>query len=353
MKCLVPYVEELTPTTAGILRIAQTLGADCVPLRLPRGSANPVGDLDSVATKEAACIAICPEVMRAWLEEDEIPSSLACCLVTRYKFLLVYELNTDPISANVLRALSQGALHCVRRVENTSAGYRVASEELCGAYSGLSFGPANPTDRVLGATSGQKSFDCLVSIGRDPLFARGKLGSTEIFFLASTGANDIERDVAGHKTVEYFSQLLPVAMFLRHAFQDKCWRPSCVPHATLTVDDPPLWKSYGFVDYDRLLALMDEFHFHTSIAFIPYYHRASSPVTIRLFRQRPDRFSICFHGNDHTGGEFATSNIQRLDYLLRTAQARMRAHQNLTGIPCDNVMVFPYCRFSQNALPGN
>jgi hypothetical protein len=350
MKCFVPFVKELSLASVRFLRIAQSLGADCVPVRLPRGSANPVGDLESAVTEKAACVVICPAVMRAWLETDQIPISLATYLVKRFKFLLVHELDTDPISTNVLRALSEEALYCVRRQENTIGDYQVASEELCGAFSGLNFGPANPADRILGVKSDQKCFDPIVSIGGEPLFGRIRMSSAEMFFLASTGATDLESDVSGRPLAEYFSQLLPVAMFLRHAFQAECWRPAGVPHATLTVDDPPLWERYGFVNYERLLALMDEFSFHTTIAFIPYYWHKSSPATIRLFRQRPDRLSICFHGNDHTGGEFATQNVRRLDYMLRTAQTRMQSHQDLTGISCDNVMVFPHCRFSRNAI---
>jgi hypothetical protein len=350
MRCFLPFVEELSPAGERVLRIAQVLGADCLPVRLPRGSANPVGDLENAIPEIGACIAICPAVIRAWLGSDQFPSSLASCLVTRFQFLLVHELDTNPISANVLRALSQEALTYVRHVENPSTGYQVTSEELCGAFSGLVFGPANPADRVLGAKSGQKSIDPIISIGGEPLFARLRLGATEIFFTAGAATVGPDSDVAERKVAEYFSELLPVAMFLRYAFKNECWHPQSVPHATLIVDDPPLWKKYGFLNYERLLSLMDEFNFHTTIAFIPYYWQESSPETIRLFRARPDRFSICFHGNNHTRSEFAIQDSRRLNGLLRTAQARMQWHEDLTEIPCDKVMVFPQCRFSRNAL---
>lgn len=161
---------------------------------------------------------------------------------------------------------------------------------------------------------------------------------------------DVESDVSQRRIPEYFSCLLPPAMFFRHVFQDQCWRPGNVPHATLVIDDPPLWRSYGFLNYERLLALMEQFQFHTTIAFIPYYWQKGSLATIRLFRERPDRLSICFHGNDHTHEEFATTNVQLLDRLLLTAQARMESHEKLTGIPCDKVMVLPQGCFSHSAI---
>lgn len=350
MRCFLPFVDELSPAAARLLRIAQSIGADCVPVRLPKGSGDPVGDLENAVSEKSACIAICPAVVRAWLGTDRFPASLASCLLTRFRFLLVHELDTDPGSANVLRELSQGAFSGVCSVDNAASNYQVAAEELCGAFSGLNFGPVNAADRVLGAKPGGSPFDPIVSIGAEPMFARIRVGPAEVFFSAGAAEIDLEGDVTESKLAEYFSGLLPAAMFLRHAFQHECWRPATPPHACLTVDDPPLWKAYGFVDYEQLLSLMDEFRFHTTIAFIPYYWRKSSPAIVRLFRQRPDRLSICFHGNDHTREEFVTQDSRRLNYLLSTARARMRSHERLTGMSCDNVMVFPHCHFSRNAL---
>ena len=350
MRCFVPFVRELNQASTRVLHIAQLLGADCVPVNLPAGSANPVRDLEDAIGEIGACIAICPAVVRAWLGTEQVPSSLASCLLTRFQFLLVHELDTDPMSANLLRALTQDVAYGVRRIDKPNTGYQVASRELCGAFAGLSFGSANPADRVMEVKSGRKSIEAIISIGNEPLFARFRRGPTEIFLLAGVGRVGGNSDIAERKVAEYFSELLPPAMFFRYVFQEKSWRPLSPPHATLVVDDPPLWKEYGFLNYERLLSLMDQFDFHTTIAFIPYYWQKGSPETIRLFRTRPDRFSICYHGNNHTGGEFATRDSRRLGGLLWEAEARMRQHEDLTGIPCSKVMVFPQCRFSRNAV---
>jgi len=111
-----------------------------------------------------------------------------------------------------------------------------------------------------------------------------------------------------------------------------------------------LRKDYGFLNYERVLALMDEYNFHTSIAFIPHNCRRNSSDITRMFRERPDRFSICFHGNDHTEAEFASKDSGLLNGMLTVAQERMAVHQKKAGIQCDDVMVFPQGNFSRYAM---
>ncbi len=350
MRCFLPFVDELSVAGVRLSKMAHLLGADCVPVPLPRASANPPGDLEKLVTEEAACIAICPEVVRAWLGTDGLRTNLASHLATQFQFVLVHELDVDAGSTNLVRVLSEEAAVCVRTIEDPHCGYQVADEELCGPFSDLKFGPAKKDNRVLELKPGQRSVHSIISIGGRPLFSKMSREGTEVFFLAGVAGEDIEGDFAGRKVPEYFADLLPLAMFLRHAFGDDCWRPANPPTATLIVDDPPLWKKYGFLSYEQLLALMDQFNFHATIAFIPYYWKDSSPLTVRLFRRRPDRFSVCFHGNDHTAGEFASRDPVQLNGLLATARARIESFTAMTGIPCDDVMVFPQGAFSRNAV---
>src|SRR5271168_462583 len=138
-------------------------------------------------------------------------------------------------------------------------------------------------------------------------------------------------------------------MFIRYAFREQCWQPN-QQHATLVIDAPLLRKDYGFLNYERVLALMDECNFHTSIAFIPHNCRRNSSGITRMFRERPDRFSICFHGNDHTDAEFASKDSSLLNAMLTVAEERMEVHQKKTNIQCDHVMVFPQGNFSRDAM---
>ena len=122
------------------------------------------------------------------------------------------------------------------------------------------------------------------------------------------------------------------------------------PNGTLIIDDPLLRKNYGFLNYEHLLRLMDQHNFHTCVAFIPHNYLRNSPDITQIFRERSDRFSICFHGNDHTNAEFATKDACLLNSILTVAEERMEVHQKKTGIQCDRVMVFPQGRFSLNAM---
>ena len=69
-----------------------------------------------------------------------------------------------------------------------------------------------------------------------------------------------------------------------------------------------------------------------------------------MFRERSDRFSLCVHGCDHTEGEFASTERRRLDTQLHLATQRMSTHKQNTGLPYDEVMVFPQGKFSSTAV---
>ena len=90
--------------------------------------------------------------------------------------------------------------------------------------------------------------------------------------------------------------------------------------------------------------------FTTTIAFIPWNYRRTSDSVARVFRERSDRFSICLHGCDHTEGEFASTEVRRLNTQLHLATQRMRAHEQSTGLPYAEVMVFPQGKFSAASL---
>ena len=59
---------------------------------------------------------------------------------------------------------------------------------------------------------------------------------------------------------------------------------------------------------------------------------------------------MCFHGNDHTGGEFAATDSVLIDSMLQIAEERMQVHTQSSGINCDRVMVFPQGSFSIEAM---
>ncbi len=121
-------------------------------------------------------------------------------------------------------------------------------------------------------------------------------------------------------------------------------------YANIIIDDPLLKENYGFLNYQILLDLMDKHNFFTTIAFIPWNYKRTDKKIAALFRERPDRFSLCVHGCDHTKGEFGVSDIEHLDSKVKLATARMIEHEKITGISFDRVMVFPQGIFSNEAL---
>jgi hypothetical protein len=123
-----------------------------------------------------------------------------------------------------------------------------------------------------------------------------------------------------------------------------------VIYANIIIDDPLLREDYGFLNYRKLLNLMDKHNFFSTIAFIPWNYKRTDKKIAALFKERPDRFSLCVHGCDHTKGEFGVTDINSLDCKIKLATARMVKHEEITGIPFDRIMVFPQGIFSEEAL---
>jgi hypothetical protein len=142
---------------------------------------------------------------------------------------------------------------------------------------------------------------------------------------------------------------VPVVLFVRWAFQGHIW--NAPEHsASLIVDDPVLKPRYGFLDFRQVLELMQQHHFSTTIAFIPWNRKRTHKKTASLFLNHPDRYSLVCHGTDHTAGEFGSDSVEMLDRKTREAIARMVEHERLTGIASKPVMVFPQGAFSPEAL---
>lgn len=120
--------------------------------------------------------------------------------------------------------------------------------------------------------------------------------------------------------------------------------------ACLIIDDPLLTPSYGYLNYEKLLAEMKEHRFFTEIAFIPMNFKRSDPDIVRLIADNPEYFALCVHGCNHSGSEFCKGSLETLQALATTALWRMERHRELTGLAYDPVMVFPRGQFSKEAL---
>ena len=111
-----------------------------------------------------------------------------------------------------------------------------------------------------------------------------------------------------------------------------------------------LTESYGFLNYRRLLGAVGDQPFSASIAYIPLNYRRGQASVVDLFRSRPAQLSLCVHGCDHTGGEFATTDMPALNGMARLADDRMKLQEKATGLGYEKVMVFPQGRFSVGSL---
>jgi hypothetical protein len=144
-------------------------------------------------------------------------------------------------------------------------------------------------------------------------------------------------------------------LYLKWSFREICWTTR-ETNACLIVDDPLLTPRYGFLDFRELIALMNQHTFATTIAFIPWNWRRTNRAVVAAFHENSERLSLCVHGCDHSGGEFATRSTGLLDRKLKTAKHRMNSLLAKTGLPHDQVMVFPQGAFSPEvglALKGN
>lgn len=133
---------------------------------------------------------------------------------------------------------------------------------------------------------------------------------------------------------------------------ERTWHPPGY-YANLTIDDPWLKEPYGHISYKGLLNEMEKANFHTTIAFIPWNYDRSENRAAALFREHPDRFSVCVHGNNHDHYEFYKYETNLRDSWpakplcdqekdIIQAVARMEKFSELTGVDYDRVMVFPH-----------
>ena len=352
MKLIVPYIEELQPVDLRLLRLAEFLGIDCEALPLAKSVGRYAEQLETVALAQRSCIAVNPSVMKEWTGGDTLPPALVSCLLTKFSRVIVHGVRENACDSHTVAALSHGRLQSVRAVGGTNSAYEIAknSTDVCGPFASLSFGPVNPAnDRVFVHSPGEPGIRSLISIGDSSFMAVVEENGSEIFFLGSEDVAALDAEAGDAPATEFFSRLVPHAMALRHIFGDECWQPghSC---ASVIIDDPLLRRNYGFLNFETLLALMKQHNFHTTMAFIPHNFRRSSAQVTRMFRDNRDCFSLCYHGNDHTGAEFSSADKTFLNSSLHIAESRMKIHHELTGLACDKVMVFPQGKFSVEAM---
>jgi hypothetical protein len=232
---------------------------------------------------------------------------------------------------------------------SVSASHR----QITGPFSGLESTPIQPhVDFTLVLEASNRIVDSLISIEGKGLLTRISGGPTELFLISSSRVLDINLpssvniDVRGD-----FSSLVPILLFLRYACADSGWQPTA-NFANLIVDDALLQPRYGFLKLRELARAVQDLGAAATVAFIPWNYRRSDRDILSLFARGFPALAICAHGCSHTGAEFGIPDASHLAQLSVLARSRMEAHQQITGLGFERVMVFPQGVFSKEALKG-
>ena len=282
------------------------------------------------------------------LENVQGPAALPAW-VTNASTVYVYGFQCDEQSKKLLRLLTGdpqanvGPSHTPATVMTVTGDY----PEMCGPMSGMQV----PVTRqgagcVCGVGPGVETFQSIVRSDEDEVFFRVTCAGVRFYLDAGAGTLDIGALSPDYFDVKrFFAEAVPPVFYLKWAFRD----PTSSRHETnacLIVDDPPLKRRYGFLDFREALDLMDRHNFTTTIAFIPWNWCRTNPRTLNLFKSRPERLSLVVHGCDHTSGEFAERSPSLLDRKIRTSIQRMDGFRRRTSVEADRVMVFPQGQFS-------
>jgi hypothetical protein len=298
------------------------------------------------------CILASVTTIERWRHNFPDRGAALAALREKASSLFVYGFAPGEYSASVAAQLSDGAITDVRPLAGAGLSYHVSSclPDVTREFSGLSFGCAsNATDFAFTRTENRSGAVTLVSIGDMPFWIAIKQKFCTIFLLACSAIADVQELVTSIDPSNYFSRLLPAAMFIRWVFKGRCWH-AAQSFGNLIIDDPPLKRSYGFLNYWNLLSQMDRCQFASTIAFIPWNYRRTDNRVAQLFRERPDRLSLCVHGCDHTAAEFSSTDLAILNSKVQLASARMNRLQRWNSLSYSKTMVFPQGRFSIDAL---
>jgi hypothetical protein len=332
-------------------KIAAFLGADvrCVSI-----TPTNLGDEQSIARQVPRCRCLVTDAESLARVAEAMPSGVSGLrsLISPAEHVCIFGWQPTERHAAILQALSSGGLVGVQPQRDMHAAFEVAEghRRWSGQFSGLSVRAGEARrENVFVEGSGETGPSVMIRLGCEPFFVRTELGGTQVYFLASSELADLDQKVRrGTRPLEWFSRLVPLMMFLRGALAEGVWHNDR-PQACFIIDDPLLQHRYGHFEFRRLMEAMRRQEFALCIAFIPWNYRRSRKEVAELLKSCGMPY-LCVHGCDHTGGEFSTRDVESLRGKAQLALERMRSHSRSSGVPFDEVMVFPQGSFSVEAL---
>ena len=266
----------------------------------------------------------------------------------------VYAGGDSGILWKLVRRLTEDGGAVVRNINLNTSDCTVSNQldDVCGVMSGVRATATTinrDADMVLNTSKG--SAVSIISVDHGAAFLRIEYNGVAVFLSTCKKIINIDAELTSQNfdIREHFLNAVPLVLYIKWAFRNACWNAP-ETNACLVIDDPVLKPTHGFVNFQELLSLMKRHKFSTSIAFIPWNWRRSTPQVVRLFKENPENYSISVHGCDHTRAEFGGPDRWRLYWKTRQALDRMNRHQSITGISHDRVMVFPQGIFSEAAM---
>lgn len=299
-----------------------------------------------------AALVVSVETLSQMAEAMDAEVSWLPFLMDLAPHVFVYGFDSSDRHAAILRTLTSDGLVGMDPLPNEPA-FAVAGgqRESCGQFSGLTFQGVDTTSDASfreGTLAGGHAV--LIRAAGRPFLVRIGGDTSNVYLTAGRELADLDEPVPHEaKLLPWFSRLIPLMIFLRSALGDRLWHSDC-PQACFIIDDPLLKRRYGFLEYAKLLEAMKQQRFSASIAFIPWNYRRSRRQIADLFSRTPTSLSLCIHGCDHTWAEFADASFDLLCGKAQRALERMKSHLRLSGVPFDEVMVFPQGLFSGQAL---
>ena len=333
------------------LKIAAFFGADarCVSI-----APTDLGDAHSIARQVPRCRCLITDAESLAKAADAMQHGVSGLrsLISSAEHVCIFGWQPTERHATILQDLSSGGLVGVQPQRDIQAAFHVAEghRKWSGQFSGLSVRAADASkENVFIEGGGETEQGVMIRLGREPFFVRTECGGSQVYFLASAELADLDQKVPrGIRPLAWFSSLVPLLMFLRGTLADGVWHNDR-PQACFIIDDPLLKHRYGHFELGPLMEAMRRQEFAICIAFIPWNYRRSRKEAAELLKSCGMPY-LCVHGCDHTGGEFSTRDVESLRGKSQLALDRMRTHSRSSGVPFDEVMVFPQGSFSVEAL---
>ena len=344
--------QELDTIDKNLIKLIDFLGLKCNALKLS-GSDISIVNLSKQISKDKTCLMINYRFFADIFPNIEVADIFRSFLFSKISFAMVYNVYPDDLLNSAIEHLSHGAFRSVSYHEVTQNNYQITDDfrNICKQFSGLSFDIKNNNiDFALNIANQNTDVCNLITVNKLPFFVKVKIEQCNLFILANKKILDIDDKIIEPWNIkQHFSQFIPSMMFIKYVFGDRCWHGKQA-YASFIIDDPLLRMNYGFLNYKKLLEIMDQNNFHTTLAFIPWNYNRSKKEVAKIFKERRDRFKLCVHGCYHTDNEFGINNSNKLNKKVKIAIKKMKKHEELSGVPFDNVIVFPQGKFSSKAM---